>query len=232
MFDFSYFIECFFLILPGVPITFFIAFFSFFVGCVIGLLFALIRIHNIFIFSNICALFISFFRGTPLLVQLVMFYNAIPQLMQMYEVKILNDIEPIYYALTAFTLYAIAYLAEIFRSALLAVDRGQLEAAYSIGMTYYQALIRIILPQAFMITLPNLLNFFIIQIKNTSLASIITVHDIMGLADIELGRNSRYLEVYMMAALMYWILCLGLETSFSVLEKYFSKFRRVMFDRA
>ncbi|EAL5963972.1 amino acid ABC transporter permease [Campylobacter jejuni] len=231
MFDFNYFIECFFLILPGIPITFFIAFLSFFLGCVIGLFFALIRIHNIFILSNLCTLFVSFFRGTPLLVQLVMFYNAIPQLMQMYELTFLNSIEPIYYALLAFTLYAIAYLTEIFRSALLAVDKGQIEAAYSVGMTYYQALIRIILPQAFMITLPNLLNFFIIQIKNTSLASIITVHDIMGLSEIELGRNSRYLEVYMMAALVYWFLCFSLENIFLYLETYFSKFRRVVFDR-
>ena len=93
-------------------------------------------------------------------------------------------------------------------------------------MTHIQALRRIILPQAFMITLPNLLNFFIMVVKNTSLASIITVPELMGLADIESGRSSKFLEVYLMAALMYWALCVFLEWVFFRIEERLKKFRK------
>ena len=106
------------------------------------------------------------------------------------------------------------------------MDKGQIEAAYSLGMSNAQALKRIILPQALMITLPNLLNFFIMQVKNTALASVIAVPELMGLADIESGRSSKFLEVYLMAALMYWVLCVVLETIFFRIEKYFAQFRK------
>ncbi len=227
MFDFGYFLDTAQRLLPGLPVSFFIASFSFCVGGVLGLALALIRLYKIPFLNQVVILYVSFFRGTPLLVQLFMFFYGLPIFL-----KSLNFdfnfalIEAIYYALVVFSCYASAYLTEIFRSALLAVDKGQIEAAYSVGMSAFQSLRRIVLPQAFMITLPNLLNFFILQIKNTALASVITVPDLMGLADIESGRSSKFLEVYLMAALMYWILCVILESVFSKIEKRFEKFRK------
>ena len=167
MFDFVYFYHTAQSLLPGLPISFLIASFSFCTGGLLGLIFALIRVYKFPFLNQIVILYVSFFRGTPLLVQLFMFFYGIPIFL-----KSLNFnfnfvlIDAIYYALVVFSLYASAYLTEIFRSALLAVDKGQIEAAYSVGMNNFQTLRRIILPQAFMITLPNLLNFFILQIKN------------------------------------------------------------------
>jgi len=227
MFDFNYFLQTFFKLAPALPITFFIALFSFVVGSIIGLIFSLIRLYKLPIL-NICVIFyVSFFRGTPLLVQLFMFFYGLPIFLTSIGFKInFSNIDALYYALVIFSLYASAYLTEIFRAALNSVDKGQIEAAYALAMSPFQTLRRIILPQAFMITLPNLLNFFILQIKNTALASVITVPELMGLADIESGRSSKFLEVYLMAALMYWFLCVILETLFTKIEKYFVKFKK------
>ena len=227
MFDFAYFLDTASRLAVGIPITFFIALFSFAVGLVLGLILAFIRLYKVPLLNPLALTYISFFRGTPLLVQLFMFYYGIPIFLKSCGFELdFALIDAIYYALVIFSLYASAYLAEIMRSALLAVDKGQREAALSLGMNAAQALKRIILPQAFMITLPNLLNFFIIQIKNTALASIITVPDLMGLADIESGRSSKFLEVYLMAALMYWAMCVFLEWVFFKFETRFKKFRK------
>ncbi|MCX2682530.1 amino acid ABC transporter permease [Campylobacter sp. MIT 21-1685] len=227
MFDFEYFFSVGIKLLPGIPMTFFLAISSCLIGGVFALIFALIRLYKIPLINAFVVIYISFFRGTPLLVQLFMFFYGIPLFLQSFDLQFdFVLIDAIYYALVIFSCYACAYLSEIFRAAFLSVDKGQIEAAYSLGMTSSQVLIRIILPQSFMITLPNLLNFFILQVKNTALASIITVTELMGLADIESGRSSKFLEVYLMAALMYWFLCIFLETIFFKTEKYFAKFRR------
>lgn len=227
MFDSAYFLACFAKLLPALPMTLFIAAFSFFVGSFVGIVFALIRLYKVPFLNSFVILYVSFFRGTPLLVQLFVFFYGIPIFLRGFELDFnIALIDAIYYALVVFSLYASAYLTEIFRSALSSVDKGQIEAAYSVGMTNFQALRRIILPQAFMITLPNLLNFFILQVKNTALASIITVPELMGVADIESGRSSKFLEVYVMAALLYWALCVFLESIFFQIEKYFAKFKK------
>lgn len=227
MFDFAYFLDTAVGLAPGIPMTFFIALFSFCVGLVVGLIMALIRLYEVPVLNLLAVVYISFFRGTPLLVQLFMFYYGIPIFLKSMGFELnFASIDAIYYALVIFSFYASAYLAEIMRSALLAVDKGQKEAALSVGMTACQALRYIILPQAFMITLPNLLNFFIMQIKNTALASIITVPELMGLADIESGRSSKFLEVYLMAAIMYWIMCVFLEAVFFKIEERFKRLRK------
>lgn len=227
MFDTQYFLSVFIKLLPAIPITFFITIFSFVMGGILGFFIALIRIYNIPLLSQICVLYVSFLRGTPLLVLLIMFYYGIPIMLRTlgFDSDYINEIDALYYALFIFSLYASSYLSEIIRAALLSVNKGQLEAAYSVGMTYTQALWRIILPQAFMITLPNLLNFFIMQLKNTSLVSIITVGDLMGKADMESAASSKFLEVYLMAALLYWAICVGLEFVFAKIEKRLEIFR-------
>ncbi|RDU65361.1 ABC transporter permease [Helicobacter didelphidarum] len=227
MFDVKYFFEVAYKLAPAIPITFFLTIVSFIVGGIFGFFLALIRLYKIPVLSTCVIVYISFFRGTPLLVQLFMFYYGIPIYLKYLGIQFdFGSIDAIYYAFVIFSLYASSYLSEIFRSALLAVDKGQTEAALSVGMTYTQALVHIILPQAFMVTLPNLLNFFIMQLKNTSLASVITVPELMGLADIESGRSSRFLEVYFMAALMYWGICVVLESLSSYIEKRLQVFRK------
>ena len=227
MFDLEYFLQTAAVLAPSLPLTFFITIASFLMGGFLGLLMALGRIYEIFFINRIIIVFVSFFRGTPLLVQLFMFYYGIPTFLRGLEVDFdISGIDALYYALVVLSLYASAYLCEIFRSALLSVDKGQLEAAYAVGMDEFQVLRRIVLPQAIMMTLPNLLNFFILQLKNTSLCSVITVPELMGVADMESGRSSKFLEVYFMAALMYWGLCVILEAMFFRLEKMTKKYRK------
>ncbi|BCX78734.1 amino acid ABC transporter permease [Campylobacter sp. 19-13652] len=227
LFDTTYFFNSAISIINGVPITFLIAAVSFAAGGAMGFFIALLRIYKVPFLSQLATVYISFFRGTPLLVQIFMFYYGIPIFLRGIGVESeLLLANAIYYAFVIFSLYASGYMSEIFRAGILAVDRGQIEAAYSLGFTTRQAFMRIILPQAIMLSLPNLLNFFIMQIKNTSLVSVITVADIMGLADIESGRSSKFLEVYFMAAMMYWAICVGLEVAFKQLERRLSIFRR------
>jgi len=227
MFDFPYFLSTFYRLIPGVPISFFIALFSFAFGGILGIIFALIRLYRVPVLSGLVIVWVSFFRGTPLLVQLFMFYYGIPIFLRSINAGFdMSNIGALYYALVIFSFYASAYLCEIFRAAFEAVDKGQMEAALSVGMNTTQALYHIIFPQALRITLPNLLNFFIMQVKNTSLASIITVPELMGLADIESGRSSKFLEVYLMAALMFWGVCVVLEMIFSRFEKRLKRFSK------
>lgn len=227
MFDFPYFLNTFFTLLPGVPITLLIAVVAFFCGSVIGFLIALIRLYSIPFISQVAIFYVSLFRGTPLLVQIFVFYYGIPIFIKSMGLdSSFTNIDAMYYAFVAFSFYASAYLSEIFRAAMLSVDKGQREAAYSLGMNNMQTLRRIVIPQSLMNTLPNLLNFFIMLIKDTSIASVITVRELMGLAEIEIGRSSQFLEVYLMAALMYWVLCIVLEWIFGKIENRFKKFRR------
>lgn len=229
MFDFGYFLNTFNALLPALPITFLLSIFSFVVGVIFGFFMALVRVYKIPFLNGFVIIFVSFFRGTPLLVQLVALYYGIPIIARSFGFMFdFSLIEAIYYALLVLSLHASAYLCEIFRGAILSVDKGQIEAAYSVGMNKTQALKRIVLPQAILNTLPNLLNFFILQVKNTSLASIITVTDLMGLADIEAARSSRFLEVYLMAALMYWGICVVLEWIFAKLESKMRKYTKAL----
>lgn len=227
LFDFSYFLNSALVIAPGVPMTFAISLISFIVGGFMGFFIALLRLYKVPVISSFLTLYVSFFRGTPLLVQIFMFYYGIPILLRSLGAspELLNA-NAVYYAFVIFSLYASGYMSEIFRAGILSVDKGQIDAAYSLGFTTRQAFGRIILPQAIMLALPNLLNFFIMQVKNTSLVSVITVEDIMGLADMESGRSSKFLEVYFMAALIYWGVCVGLEIVFARIERHLGKFKK------
>ena len=227
MFDVAYFFDSFWRLLPALPMTLMLSVVSFAVGCVLGFLLALARLGRFAVLRSFVALFVSFFRGTPLLVQLFLFYYGIPiAFMAMGTKFAFENLDALYYALFVLSLHAAAYISEIARAALLSVNRGQSEAGLSLGFSRVQLLVYVILPQTFLSSLPNLLNFFVLQVKNTSLASIITVPELMGLADIESGRTSRFLEVYLMAALLYWALCVAFEAAFFALEKRLSHYKK------
>ncbi|MGG3623517.1 amino acid ABC transporter permease [Bacillus gobiensis] len=210
-------------VLKGVPMTLTIAVISMLFGFVFGLLIAFCRIYKVPILNRLAVFYISFIRGTPLIVQLYVFFYGIPALIQ-----IMNDhlgwnmeadqISPLIYALIAYTLNTSAYQSEILRSAINATSLGQMEAAYSVGMTTIQGIWRIILPQAFVVALPNLGNTFIGLIKATSLAFAVKVIEIMAISKIIANNNYRYLELYLVASIIYWILCFVFERIFAWLE--------------
>lgn len=172
---------------------------SFILGLILAILTALGRLSSIKVFNIIARVYVSLIRGTPLLVQLFIIFYGLPTL----DITI----NPFVAAVIGFSLNVGAYASEIIRAAILSIPKGQWEAGYSIGMTYTQALKRIILPQAARVSIPPLSNSFISLIKDTSLASLILVTEMFRRAQEIAATNYEFLLLYTEAALLYWIMC-------------------------
>ncbi len=224
IFDLNFMIEIIPSILKGIPYTLGIAVVAFAFGIIIGLFGAMFKIFKVPFLNKLTGLYVSFVRGTPLVVQILLIYYAFPILIKIINYKFGTDydiswIPAVIFMFVAYSLNAGAYLTESIRASILAIDKGQLEAAQSVGMTMRQAMTRIVLPQAAKISLPIFANFFIGLMKDTSLAFTASVPEIMGQAKIQAGRASRFFESYIDAALIYWVLCIILERIVSYLEK-------------
>lgn len=177
---------------------------SFFFGLIIALGVALARMSKNRALSSVARVYISLIRGTPLLVQLFIIFYALP------ELNILID--PFPAAAIAFSLNVGGYAAEIIRSAISSVPKGQWEAAETIGMSYPVALRRIILPQALRTAVPPLSNTLISLVKDTSLASTILVTELLRTAQIAAAPTFEFFALYGTAALYYWVVCLVLSS--------------------
>ena len=184
-----------------VPLTLFMAIVAMVAALTLGSALAIVRVLRVPVLDRIVAVFISFFRGTPLLVQLFLFYFGLPQI-----VPAMTGIDGVTAAIIGLTLHFSAYMAESIRGAILGVDRSQWEAAQSIGMTQGQVLRRIVLPQASRVAAPTLMNYFIDLIKSTSLAFTLGVTEMMGAAQKEAAGSFLYLEAFLVVAVIYWIL--------------------------
>lgn len=216
-------------VLKGVPWTLTIAIISMILGIFLGLLVALIRIYKVPVLNQLALVYISFFRGTPLIVQLYVFFYGIPELLDIINeqygtVYNADNINPLWYALIAYTINTTANQAEIFRASLNATHVGQMEAAHSVGMTTFQALRRIVIPQAFVIAIPDLGNTFIGLIKATSLAFAVKVMEIMAISKIVANDGYNFVEMYLVAALIYWGICIICEILLSKFEKRSRRF--------
>ena len=205
-------------ILGYVPLTLGMALAAMAAGLVLAFLMAVIRVLKVPVLDTAAAVFISFFRGTPLLVQLFLFYYGLPQV-----VAPLTAINGITAAIMGLTLHFSAYMAESIRGAILGVDRAQWEAAQSVGMTQSQMMRRIILPQASRIAAPTLLNYFIDMIKSTSLAFTLGVTEMMGAAQKEAAGSFLYFEAFLVVAIIYWILVEALSRGQHRMETYLNK---------
>ena len=179
---------------------------------------AIVRVLRVPVADSLVAVFISFFRGTPLLVQLFLFYYGLPQLL-----PALTSIDGITAAVIGLTLHFSAYMAESIRGAILGVDRSQWEAAQSIGMTQGQLLRRIVLPQASRVAAPTLMNYFIDLIKSTSLAFTLGVTEMMGAAQKEAAGSFLYLEAFLVVAVIYWIMVEALSVGQRWMERRLGK---------
>ncbi|GHV80055.1 amino acid ABC transporter permease [Spirochaetia bacterium] len=198
-------------ILKYLPITMEIAVISFLGSVIIGFLVALVKIKKIRILSPLAGFYVSFSRGTPVLVQLYLTYYGIPMILmginRYYGTNFnTNGIAPILFALVALSLNEAAYSSESIRAALESVDKGQMEAALSIGMTTSQSLFRIILPEAMVVALPSLGNSFIGLIKGTSLVFVTAVVEMTAAGKLLASRNFRFFEMYITLAIVYWII--------------------------
>lgn len=234
-FDIQFALSVFPKILAGVPMTLFICIFSILIGLIIGLLIAICRINKIPILKNVAAVFVSFIRGTPIIVQLYVIFYGVPELLTYLHQSrgwnvSPNSISHIGIALIAFTLNASAYLSENIRSALSSVDKGQIEAAYSVGMTGFQSLRRIVIPQALVVALPNFSNVFLEVIKDTSLAFYVMVVEIMASATIQASNGYKYLESYVDASIIYFIICYIFGKLFVILENKLKKYKNNIYN--
>lgn len=205
-FDIGYLIRSFPIILSYVDTTLLITTVGVTAGFCIGCLVALVKTAKLPILDKVSGVYISFFRGTPFLVQLFLAYFGLPELLQKTGYSGIREVPQLLYVFIVFALHVGAYSAEILRSAILAVDKGQLEAAYAIGMRTISAYTRIVLPQAFTIAVPALCNIVISTIKETALVFNVGIIDMMRKADL-LGANShRSLELYVDVAIIYILL--------------------------
>ncbi len=224
MFDNGFFFRTFLLLWKAVPVTLEITGVSLAVGVILGFFIALARIHKIRVVSQISAFFVSFIRGTPIVLQILVIYSKIPSLLNAYFVSVgssvnVFEINPIIYAFIVFSLNNAAGLSEVFRSALLTVNKGQLEAGYTSGLTYWQTYRRIIIPQALTVAIPNLCTATVNLIKNTSLAFMMTVKDITAVAKIEASYGYNYIEAYLDIFVIYIIICTVVQQLFKMWEK-------------
>ena len=183
------------LLIPGLVYTIPITLISFAIGLLIAIVTALIRIKKIKVLSQIIQFYVWIFRGTPLLVQLFIIYYGLP------SVGIVLEAFPA--AIITFSLNVGAYSSETVRGAILSVDKRQLEACYSVGMTYFQSMYHIILPQALKIAIPPLFNSLIALVKDTSLAANITVAEMFMAAQRIVANTYEPLVLYIEVAIIY-----------------------------
>jgi len=198
--------------LQGVPLTLLVSVGSMIVAVLLGLLSALGRISSSAIAYGVATFYNSFFRGTPLLVQILFIYLGLPQLGPVPAA--------IPAGIAALSLCYGAYLSEIFRASIVAVDPGQWEAGEALGMRRRTILARVILPQALRTSIPSVGTMFISMLKDSSLVSVMGLWEIMFLAQ-SYGRSSyRYVEMLLTAAVIYWILSMVLEVLQARLEMW------------
>lgn len=228
MFKFDILAEDFFGILAVVPKTLFLAVVILLLSTLLGGVIALIQQYRVPGISQVVKVFKSFLRGTPAVVLLYLMYYALPQIAHVL-LKIIgidfnpHELSPIVVVIVTFSLTMSAFQSEIIRGAFLSVSYGQIEAAHSLGYNFFQTLSRVILPQALLEALPDFLNSYMVIIKALSLAFLITVVDIFAQAKIMGAISFRYLEAFVAAALIYWMISILLTT---LINRYELKLRK------
>lgn len=204
--------ESFFKILiPGITYTIPLTLVSFAIGLFLAIVVALVQVSNVRILNPIVKFYVWVIRGTPLLVQIFIIFYGLP------NAGIILDALPA--AIIAFSLNVGAYASETLRAAILSVPLGQIEAGYSLGMNYFQVLRRIILPQAFKMSVPPLFNSFIGLVKDTSLAANITVTEMFMVTQRIAAKTFEPLALYCEVAVIYLIFCTVLSKVQHMAEK-------------
>jgi len=233
-FDLAFTIHNFYQTLTGIPITLLITFVAVAAGFPVAFFIACGRIKKVPVLNGILTLYISFLRGTPVVVQIFLVYNGVPVLIKMlaksFNVNIdIYSINPLIYAFMVYGLNASAGFSELWKSALSSVPEGQLEAALTSGLTSFNAYTRIIIPQAIATAAPSLCSTSLNILKNTSLVFIMTVMDITARGKIAAGQQYKYVEGYLDILITYIIVCSILEFCFKLAEKRLTRYKRESF---
>lgn len=211
-FDFDLIVRSFPLLLMGAGITIQITAISVGIGLLIGMFVGIARLSSNIIVKTLATIYVDFIRGTPLLVQIFIIYFALPLILG-------QRIDPFIAAITACGVNSGAYVAEIFRAGIQSIDKGQMEAGRSLGMTWMQTMQYIILPQAFKRIIPPLGNEFIAMLKDSSLVSVIGFEELTRRGQLIIARTYGSFEIWLTVAVIYLVMTLTISRLVDYLER-------------
>ena len=211
-FDMNLVVNSFPLLLIGAGVTIQITVLSTAIGFVIGLVVGVARISHLRPLRLLAEVYVEFFRGTPLLVQIFLFYFALPVITG-------QRIDPFIAAISACGINSGAYVAEIFRAGIQSVDEGQMEAGRSLGMTWLQTMRYIIVPQAFKRVIPPLGNASIAMLKDSSLVSVIGFEELTRRGQLIIAKTYGSFEIWMSVAVIYLVMTLTISRFVAYLER-------------
>jgi polar amino acid transport system permease protein len=211
-FDFDLVVKSFPLLLLGAGVTIQITALSVGFGLLIGMFVGIARLSKVKLVKFLATVYVDFIRGTPLLVQIFLIYFALPMIIG-------QRIDPFIAAITACSVNSGAYVAEIFRAGIQSIDKGQMEAGRSLGMTWAQTMRFIILPQAFKRIIPPLGNEFIAMLKDSSLVSVIGFEELTRRGQLIIARTYGSFEIWLTVAFIYLVMTLTISRLVDYLER-------------
>ena len=211
-FNFDLVVNSFPLLLVGAGVTIKITALSVALGVVIGLFVGIARISRIKLLRVLAAIYVDFFRGTPLLVQIFLVYFALPVITG-------QRVDPFVAAIGSCGINSGAYVAEIFRAGIQSIDKGQMEAGRSLGMTWVQTMRYIIVPQAFKRVIPPLGNEFVALLKDSSLVSVIGFEELTRRGQLIIAKTYGSLEIWLSVAVIYLAMTLTISRFVAYLER-------------
>lgn len=214
-------LKVFFAILQAVPITLIMTIISFVLSLLIAIVIAIVDYFNVPILKKVLNIYVSFFRGTPLIPQLFLLYFGIPTF-----IPAMRNISAFTICILGLTLNSAAYMKEVIRGALILVPNGQIEAGLSHGMTNFQVMFHIILPQSIRVAIPSLFNNLVDILKGTSVAFTIGVLEMTAIANLRASVTFNYFEAYLILMLMYWLIVVVFEKIQVVVEKKYSTWNK------
>jgi len=227
VFDFSFFPTPLKAAFLYAPVSILLSIVTLIIGLIFGTFIAITRVYKVKFLGKLSQIFVVITKGIPMILILLIVYNVFlayfDNLAEGLHLKIRQaDVDSIYIAILGLSIFATANISEAIRGALMSVGDGQYEAGYSIGLTKFQTLRRIILPQAFPVAIPMLCNSFIGLFKGSSIVLVLSVTDLFNAAMITTQANYDFFEATVAAALVYWLVCILIERLSVLLERYFS----------
>lgn len=220
----GYFLETLVKLIPFLRVTIYIAVWAMILGLIFGTLLAAMKLSGSRFLKKIAELFTTLIRCTPVIVLLFLSYYGLPLLFGIVGLDISNGSKTAF-SIAALTMYSSATLSEIIRPAYLSINKGQMEAALTVGLTTLQAMVTVILPQVVFVALPNMGNMLIALFQESALAYLIGVIDVMGQAKVinSMNYGAHIIEVYFAVSLLYWMLSLLTGKFVDMLTYRFSK---------
>jgi len=223
-FNVEFFLNCIVKMLDNIPLVLEITALTFVFALILAVPIAFIRIYKVKVIGPLADFYVSFIRGTPLVLHIFIILYGLPRLVDLavnafglpFESK---DISTLAMFLVAFSINSGAYLSEVVRSGILSVDKGEVEAAYSIGMATPRVMSRVIVPQALSTSLPNICNTLIGLLEGSSMATFVGVSELTTEAYILGGNNWLYFEAFCAAGAIYWILAIIIEQGMALIER-------------